>query len=709
MNKKIKSPSQLFEEERLIAVKALEEFERQKELDEQEKELNKKIKSPKEIFKGSVVEQYIQQQEEEQYIIEEEIVIDPIQELQEKILSIPLPKYYDEDIKTLKTNLKEVKRSIPEFKEFDPSDLYEKITSLRNLIEKVRSEIPEQISYDDQLIDLAECIITVKESIPEIPEIKYYDDQLDHILTLIENVRNEIPVVPEIRYYDKQIRDLENKILLLPEVKYYDEDIQRLEETIDLVKSEIPEIPQIKYYDDQIEKLQENIDLVKSEFPEVKYYDQDIQRLQENIDKVKSEIPSIPEFPEVKYYDKDIQRLEESIDLVKSEIPVLEPFPKVKYYDEDIQNLTSKINEIQDKLISHKIKEVEDIKNLYDSFNDKGKDIENKISYFEEVLEKFNEETLINESIINEPPETKTSDPLTPLDQNFVTLDQLKEHYRLFINRIQQQLASLGGGGETRLEFLDDIDRDTAKTNNYYLKYDASLGKWIGDAGSGGGGGGSQTLDQTLILGNTSSLGMNVGVITASSFIGNGSSLTNLQYSTLSGIATYASVAGVSTYSSSAGIATYASVAGVSTLATTSGYASTAGISTVSQGLVGTPNITVGIITATSLGLGAGSIISEVVTTTTITETSISSLNASVFRSATYQIQVTEGSNYNMTTINVIHDGSTTYMAEYGTINQPVGIATFSTDIDSGFLRLLTYPSSSNSTTFKVILTAITT
>ena len=691
MNKKIKSPSQLFEEERLIAVKALEEFERQKELDEQEKELNKKIKSPKEIFKGSVVEQYIQQQEEEQYIIEEEIVIDPIQELQEKILSIPLPKYYDEDIKTLKTNLKEVKRSIPEFKEFDPSDLYEKITSLRNLIEKVRSEIPEQISYDDQLIDLAECIITVKESIPEIPEIKYYDDQLDHILTLIENVRNEIPVVPEIRYYDKQIRDLENKILLLPEVKYYDEDIQRLEETIDLVKSEIPEIPQIKYYDDQIEKLQENIDLVKSEFPEVKYYDQDIQRLQENIDKVKSEIPSIPEFPEVKYYDKDIQRLEESIDLVKSEIPVLEPFPKVKYYDEDIQNLTSKINEIQDKLISHKIKEVEDIKNLYDSFNDKGKDIENKISYFEEVLEKFNEETLINESIINEPPETKTSDPLTPLDQNFVTLDQLKEHYRLFINRIQQQLASLGGGGETRLEFLDDIDRDTAKTNNYYLKYDASLGKWIGDAGSGGGGGGSQTLDQTLILGNTSSLGMNVGVITASSFIGDGSSLTNLQYA------------------NSSGIATYASVAGVSTSATTSGYASTAGISTVSQGLVGTPNITVGIITATSLGLGAGSIISGVVTTTTITETSISSLNASVFRSATYQIQVTEGSNYNMTTINVIHDGSTTYMAEYGTINQPVGIATFSTDIDSGFLRLLTYPSSSNSTTFKVILTAITT
>ena len=60
-----------------------------------------------------------------------------------------------------------------------------------------------------------------------------------------------------------------------------------------------------------------------------------------------------------------------------------------------------------------------------------------------------------------------------------------------------------------------------------------------------------------------------------------------------------------------------------------------------------------------------------------------------------------------MTTINVIHDGSSAYMSEYGIINQPVGIATFSTDINSGFLRLLAYPNSLSTTTFKVILTAI--
>ena len=62
-----------------------------------------------------------------------------------------------------------------------------------------------------------------------------------------------------------------------------------------------------------------------------------------------------------------------------------------------------------------------------------------------------------------------------------------------------------------------------------------------------------------------------------------------------------------------------------------------------------------------------------------------------------------------MTTLNVIHDGSTSYMTEYGTINQPIGIATFSTDINSGSLRLIGYPALATETTFKVISTVLNT
>ena len=36
------------------------------------------------------------------------------------------------------------------------------------------------------------------------------------------------------------------------------------------------------------------------------------------------------------------------------------------------------------------------------------------------------------------------------------------------------------GSGEVRLEFLDDVNRDSAKTDGTYLQYQASSGKWIG-------------------------------------------------------------------------------------------------------------------------------------------------------------------------------------------------------------------------------------
>ena len=104
-----------------------------------------------------------------------------------------------------------------------------------------------------------------------------------------------------------------------------------------------------------------------------------------------------------------------------------------------------------------------------------------------EVIE-VKKDTLIEKSLglLSEPSGIKhKNDPLTPLDQKFATLEDLNKHYSLFLSRIQQQLSTLGGGGETRLEFLDDIDRNSAKTDNHFLKYDATLKKWIGDPADG--------------------------------------------------------------------------------------------------------------------------------------------------------------------------------------------------------------------------------
>ena len=117
----------------------------------------------------------------------------------------------------------------------------------------------------------------------------------------------------------------------------------------------------------------------------------------------------------------------------------------------------------------------------------------NQIVIQDKLDEISKEYETLSEGLLNEPPSTSNSDPLTPLDQNFVTLDQLQQHYKVFVNRVQQQLATVGGGGEVRLEFLDDIDRSTALIDGRVLQYDASAGIWTGGIGGSGGGGGGIT------------------------------------------------------------------------------------------------------------------------------------------------------------------------------------------------------------------------
>ena len=122
----------------------------------------------------------------------------------------------------------------------------------------------------------------------------------------------------------------------------------------------------------------------------------------------------------------------------------------------------------------------------------------NQIVLQDRLNEISKEYETLSEGLLNEPPSVDNEDPLTPLDKDFVTLDQLQSHYKLFINRIQQQLATLGGGGETRLEFLDDIDRDTALINGRVLQYDAVAGIWTGGIGGSGGSSYSGTAGQLL-------------------------------------------------------------------------------------------------------------------------------------------------------------------------------------------------------------------
>jgi hypothetical protein len=75
--------------------------------------------------------------------------------------------------------------------------------------------------------------------------------------------------------------------------------------------------------------------------------------------------------------------------------------------------------------------------------------------------------------------QNRWNDPLKQ-DPKFVTFKDMNDHYGLFLQRIQQQMSSMGGGGEVKFARLDDINSASVGLNKY-LTYDQNSKKFYFD------------------------------------------------------------------------------------------------------------------------------------------------------------------------------------------------------------------------------------
>lgn len=91
----------------------------------------------------------------------------------------------------------------------------------------------------------------------------------------------------------------------------------------------------------------------------------------------------------------------------------------------------------------------------------------------------------------------------------------------------------------------------------------------------------------------------------------------------------------------------------------------------------------------------------------TVTPTTVDTFSSSIYRSATYQVQITSGANYTAATITVIHDGTDVSMNEFGTSVIGSNLGSFDASITTGNLNLVFTAASATSTTVKVVRTAI--
>jgi len=478
--------------------------------------------------------------------------------------------------------------------------------------------------------ELVRMVNDVRNDIPEIPEIKDYAPELEELSASIQQVKDEIPVVPEIRYYENELEALkesidkvENSIPTLPnwihkvtEVPDFawvgkgfnviDEDFRGVRDTISTlaarVTTELEKIHEegdIKSFETKTDfkTIHERVDVVRKDiFKELREQSTVIWNLQKKLKSNQKEFEitfnekvgeRFDAFSEVT--KKTVDNLQESFvestdnlakhmdGEVKSLQERIQSLPKPKYYEEDL------------KVIRKELKNLTELKALVYDIQLKQKDLE------------------LEEGILNEPPDTAENigsgqDPLTPMDKKFATLQDLASHYRIFINRIQTQLATMGGGGAGTIKDLDDVDFDQTTGDGKLLIFDKANSKWVGIASTALAPA-AETLDQTLKQGNTSTMGMNMsGIATFSNTTESTSSSTGaVQFSGGVGIAKSLFVAG---NISAAGTITYEDVTNVDSQ----------GIGTFRQGIKVGPPTSIG----SSLHSNGNAVFAGIVTAATV-------------------------------------------------------------------------------------------
>ena len=445
-----------------------------------------------------------------------------------------------------------------------PCSIEEQYTEFVRLVNDVREDIPEipEIKYyDEQIAELSTKMEEIRESIPEVPEQKTYDEEIAAICGLIDELREEVHTnateIPEIRYYDDQIERLETSLKSLPEIRHYEGDLTSIRDEIVLIRESIPVFPkwvnevnevpdfswigkQFSVIDDDFIKVADNANSIRdriteevrqlSEDLETKRFESktEIKELTQNFTEAKEKIyeelrTAAVGILDIKHAFKNDDRLMKKQIMSKYnllKLNVEEQIEKFNKTNEDTKDLYAGYFESLTEEISNlpKVKYYEeDIKNVREEFN---KGLDSLKVLVEDIRQKQklakDEIETIQEGLLNEPPENTQSvgtseDPLAPLDKQFPNLKALADHYRLFINRTQQQLAVIGGGGAGFIKDLSDVSIGASPDTGSLLIYDGD--NWVGIASTALDK--SSTLHEALTQGNVSGIGMSVGVITA--------------------------------------------------------------------------------------------------------------------------------------------------------------------------------------------------
>ena len=417
------------------------------------------------------------------------------------LLTKELPKYKkffaETEVKT-EERIKEIEKSVEDVLGSVQEDYKDNIKDIRKSITQYKTNLAEsRLSAEKELGKVSESL---KENISTLDQ---KISTLDLGLTAIQKEVNE---------KGGEIDDILTERIIA--VEHLIKDSKNLSEVFNEEFNEkaLADEKRLKNFASQIKDLENNLS-------------EEILELQENLDTSTSK------------YHTDL----------KSNVDLFEDTISNKFKDLEI-NFT--VNEKHVEKLGNEFKDlVEELQ--VNEIEKKNKELTGKIQHLEEVLSKFNEKTVLTEGLLNIPPNVDNSDPLTPLDKNYVTMEQLQQHYKLFVQRVQHQLSTIGGGGEVFLARMEDVAVGSGiQTDGYVLKWDSSSSLFIAGEGSAAGinttgtsyfndveVSGDLDVSGDLVYDEAVARNWNVtGVATAARFIGTDISISGV--STFTGITT---------------------------------------------------------------------------------------------------------------------------------------------------------------------------
>ena len=186
--------------------------------------------------------------------------------------------------------------------------------------------------------------------------------------------------------------------------------------------------------------------------------------------------------------------------------------------DNPIDDITSDVSAWIDKTKEEKNK-LDALEELLTVSVDKiAKDIEEEevelLSKLGDNQEPVKEEVNLISGVISQLDDKKKKVDIKEEIDDITTLRKEFDNFRsLIAQQISSSQMSGAGGGEVRLEFLDDVQRTTAKVDGKFLKYSSSAGKFIG-ADASGAAAAADLTGNTLASGITASSLTSLGTLT---------------------------------------------------------------------------------------------------------------------------------------------------------------------------------------------------